>query len=39
MPKISVKMPAFKCPYCGETWLMRVARPVACPRCHRVLPK
>ena len=28
-----------KCPFCGSEWEPRVAEPVQCPRCKRVLPE
>jgi DNA-directed RNA polymerase subunit RPC12/RpoP len=30
-------LPEYKCPFCGNEWNPRKARPVVCPACHRRL--
>jgi rubrerythrin len=36
---MSVKLPEFKCPFCGHKWTPRVQKPLKCPLCGHVLAK
>lgn len=34
-----MELSMMKCPYCEHEWVPRVAKPLKCPRCGKILPE